>query len=988
MIRRSGCVTRFAVTVCVLYSLLILCARQGDAVPACPLPASVQQPDGSRVTLCLRGDESCHWMEDHQGYPVVRATGNGPWVYARVTGGVLTPTKHQVGRVQPAAAGMQRVTADTVRAVIAATRSARATRTAPHAPATGTMHNLVVLVNFSDVSISYDASQFNALLNQTGYAQDGAQGSLRDYYREVSAGALTVESTIAGPVTLSHPMAYYGGNDSDGNDQRPREMITEALQKLAQSGFDFHTLDGDGDGWVDGLDIIHAGGGEEYSGNNPAYLWSHQWTLPDPVTYDGIKMQMYHTEASRRGFDSSLPSQGITRIGVICHETGHFLGLPDLYDITNRSYGVGAFCLMGFGGWAGASTLGECPVQLSAWCKAQLGWITPTRIVASDTYTLPQVETSRKVYKLFSPTWSSSEYYLIENRQGVLFDRWLPGLKRGILIWHIDETQADNTDAQHLKVDLEEASERQHLQLNENDGDDLDYFRSGQATRFTANTTPNNWNYAGQALGGDIDNISMSGETMYLVVALAFSQVSTPVFTPAAGAYDAPIAVSLACDTSGAAIYYTLDGSEPTTASLRYQGPFTITVSTVVRARAFRNGMLESAIASASYTIGRFLQGVSLSAQPGVSAPIGAAITITARPEYGVQVLYEFWLRSPAGVWRKVRGFAPGATYGWQPKDAGEYLWVVYAREAEKPDARSSYTDMRFTVTVGGLSGVMLAASPGTGALTGRPITVTATPIGSTDADYEFWLRDPNGVWTKVQNFSSANSRAWQPTTPGRYQWVVYARSREQTPGHTFAGVLDFTVTAGPLSGVTLTTNRARAALVGTPFILTATPIGGSQPMFEFWLRNPAGVWTRVQNFSTNSQRAWQPTEKGAYQWAVYVRENGVVRSTALDFYLIGGLLDGVTLTAVPASSGPLGQSIPITATAIGGDAPVYEFWQRNTEGIWKRVQGFSPNRTINWRPTTLGSFQWVVYAREQFAAAGPVFNAVMNYTTTAAVRK
>jgi M6 family metalloprotease-like protein len=86
----------------------------------------------------------------------------------------------------------------------------------------------------------------------------------------------------------------------------------------------------------------------------------------------------YHTEPERRGFDNDPGSQGITRIGVICHENGHFLDLPDLYDYGGDSAGVGNFCLMAGGSWNG--NYGTQPAHMSAWCKKILGWLTPTTL--------------------------------------------------------------------------------------------------------------------------------------------------------------------------------------------------------------------------------------------------------------------------------------------------------------------------------------------------------------------------------------------------------------------------------------------------------------------------------------------------------------------------------------------------------------------------------------------------------------------------------
>ena len=79
--------------------------------------------------------------------------------------------------------------------------------------------------------------------------------------------------------------------------------------------------------------------------------------------------------------------------------------------------------------------------------------------------------------------------------------------------------------------------------------------------------------------------------------------VATPTFAPAAGTYYETQNVTIACETEGATIYYTLDGTEPTTASTVYSAPIAISVTTTVKAMAAKEGMNDSNIATAVYTI-------------------------------------------------------------------------------------------------------------------------------------------------------------------------------------------------------------------------------------------------------------------------------------------------------------------------------------------------------------------------------------------------
>jgi len=511
---------------------LLLTAKAAIAVPACPVGAEVLQPDGTSITVFLRGDEYVHWNESEDGYLITKNETSNEWVYMAEEAGLPVASRHVVGEADPVAVGASRP--NKVKLSAAAARSRTERFESELLPAftsqTGTMYNLVVLVNFSDLAVAYSRQSYDDLFNQVGYAADGAAGSVKDYYHEISYNSLTVQSTVVEAVTLDNGYAYYGANDVFGNDIRPREMVQEALAKLETRGFDFSALDGDGDGWIDGLTIIHAGGGEEYSDNDEDYIWSHQWGLSSMVTYDGVSMQIYHTEPARRGWDGDLSSQGITRIGVICHENAHFLGLPDLYDYDYDSKGAGDFCLMAGGSWNGDS--GTSPAHMSAWCKSDMGWVLPTVISSDGVYPLERVEDNSQIFKL-QGGFSSNEYFLVENRQGWGFDSGLPGSQRGILIWHVDELQPNNDDQTHYKVDLEEGSGTQDLELNLNEGDDADYFRAGNATMFTESSTPNNLSYSGQALGITITNVGSTGASM----AVTFGAIpSISSITPDTGA--------------------------------------------------------------------------------------------------------------------------------------------------------------------------------------------------------------------------------------------------------------------------------------------------------------------------------------------------------------------------------------------------------------------------------------------------------------------
>ena len=319
-------------------------------------------------------------------------------------------------------------------------------------------------INFVNDSLYYTSDHFDSLANSLGTFRhpecvSNVTGSIRDFYIENSYGQFDVISTIAGWYTSINNFSYY----SDYTGANAYLLVEEAVA-AADPYVDFSDYDNDGDGWVDALYVVHAGPGAEALPEDVRddYIWSHAGWIETQL-HDGVYVEGYSTE----------PENGGT--GVFCHEFGHVLGLPDLYDYTYLSSGVGEWCCMAGGSWGhrdSADLRGTAPTHFSAWCKQELGWMVPVNLTHNQMgLTIPPAEQSPVAYRLWDNGDSTgSQYFLVENRQNIGFDSGFTrrqlnyGLPRGhgLLIWHVDENQYYNymwnDDRTHKMVDLEESS--------------------------------------------------------------------------------------------------------------------------------------------------------------------------------------------------------------------------------------------------------------------------------------------------------------------------------------------------------------------------------------------------------------------------------------------------------------------------------------------------------------------------------------------------
>jgi alpha-tubulin suppressor-like RCC1 family protein len=107
-------------------------------------------------------------------------------------------------------------------------------------------------------------------------------------------------------------------------------------------------------------------------------------------------------------------------------------------------------------------------------------------------------------------------------------------------------------------------------------------------------------------------------------------RVATPTFSPAAGNFTAPTAVTMAVTTPGAVVRYTTDGSEPSDASAPYDVPLPIATSTALKAAAFKSGWSVSATRSGTYTMNFGTLSAPTASVPGGSYVGAQSVTLSA----------------------------------------------------------------------------------------------------------------------------------------------------------------------------------------------------------------------------------------------------------------------------------------------------------------------------------------------------------------------
>ncbi len=430
-----------------ILSVLFCCAMAAIAIPAKPGWHTITQSDGSTLKVQAVGNAFNNALLTADGLTVARGS-DGDFYYTSSLTGLTAVRAHEAQKrtaaenafIQAQRGALQMQFQPYKLPASKGKLNAVGSNASADVPAQGERHIPIILVEFQD-------KKFNNTRERIIEAMLTGDESVGQYFHDQSNGMYHPVFDVYGIYCLSQDREYYGGHNGTTKDKGIGWLVTEACQLAAADSVSFKPYDTNGDRFCDVVIIIFAGVGEAQAKvYHPEAIWPCNWTLDAAKYYNrgghgafspsAGDPAVNHFAVFNELYGSNDSGKTIDGIGTFVHEFGHCLGLPDLYDTAgNDNYGMGNWDVMCLGCYCND---GYTPVGYSAYEKVFMGWVDFIKPVANTYYTLTpwnqgNKDTDQAV--CITSDVNRNEYFILENRKRVGWDRYLPGV--GILVTHI-----------------------------------------------------------------------------------------------------------------------------------------------------------------------------------------------------------------------------------------------------------------------------------------------------------------------------------------------------------------------------------------------------------------------------------------------------------------------------------------------------------------------------------------------------------------------
>eukprot|EP00727_Mastigamoeba_balamuthi_P013930 m51a1_g916 hypothetical protein (591) ;mRNA; r:147987-150065 len=450
-----------------ILSVLVVAAL---SYPANPGPYDLPLPDGSALRVWARGDEfTGPRYVDAQGRHVHLHPDGTPSYYdpTGLPGAPLRSRRQALEQAKYSPTTMPGSWEVAPRQRRAAFNEALAEIAPKRSKLPRTEPLVFVLVQYRDWAMG--AGMKEHILRSVFNASSSDGDTINSYYAVQSNNKFQFTQAretwgdndgVIGPITVDCPWT----NQTDWSTDPDYTCLQNSSLMGAAQYLDLRSFDTNNDGVVSGaeLHIVVVVAGGDMGSSRPGGMSNcpHVWGF---ACFDCIQVRAQNVTfgehvfiGEKWGFYCNITFG----IGVVAHELGHKLGLPDLYDMDSGKSILGPWCLMDIGLW---NNRGFNPSMMSPFCREYLVSIALTdfkELSHSPTITLPPSSMDPDAVRALSCD-GVGEYFLVENRQRVGCDKYLRA--SGVIVWHVNEA-AQFSDSNHASaVALIERIQRRNL---------------------------------------------------------------------------------------------------------------------------------------------------------------------------------------------------------------------------------------------------------------------------------------------------------------------------------------------------------------------------------------------------------------------------------------------------------------------------------------------------------------------------------------------
>ena len=310
------------------------------------------------------------------------------------------------------------------------------------------------------------------------------------------------------------------------------------------------------------------------------------------------------------------------------------------------------------------------------------------------------------------------------------------------------------------------------------------------------------------------------------------------------------------------------------------------TGSVTIKARAIDDsGNIQQTPASINVSItpaSDLCNSVSITPTQSSSQPQGGSYQFTASSNCGSTGQYRWFIQDPDGTWSMTQDWSSSPFFTWNTSsyNPGNYHVGIWAKKPGSLNTFDATIDLPFILTTGGIttctSATITPAKPSPG-FVNQTYLFTASAVCPVSPEFRWYIKDPGGNWTMAKDWSTANNFSWNTASliPGSYQVGIWVRNLGSTGSLETSTALDYSLSTGKCSSVTITPNQTSPQPNGGTYSFNASTICDTQASYRWFTRAQNGDWTMTKDWSTEKTFSWntQGFTPGVYEIGIWAKD-------------------------------------------------------------------------------------------------------------------